>query len=452
MPDGSATAHLYRPKLATTLLEGYGWAKFRADAVAGLTVAVVALPLSMAIAIASGVSPERGLYTAIVGGFLVSALGGSRYQIGGPAGAFIVLVAATGTKYGLEGLLLAVLMSGILLTMVGALRLGLLIGKMPHAVTIGFTCGIAVTIFASQLKDLAGLTLAGPEPGPLVEKLGTLWQAMSSLNLAALLVGLGTAAAIMAMRAWRPAWPAMLLAVAAASALGVLFHFHLDTIGSRFGAIPGGLPHPRLPRLSGSLWLAVLPSALSFTLLGAIESLLSAKVADGMTGRKHRSNMELVAQGIANLASACFGGISVTGTIARTATNVRAGARTPVSGMMHAGFLLMFLLVAARMAAYVPLASLAGLLAVVCWNMIEKREIRHLLARWPETSVFACTLLLTLWRDLSVGVLAGCTLAAIFHLGGRKLTNETAAAPLTAGTEERPARDIPTNKKIDGTS
>jgi len=437
MPDGSASAHRYRPKLATTLLEGYGWAKFRADAIAALTVAVVALPLSMAIAIASGVSPERGLYTAIIGGFLVSALGGSRYQIGGPAGAFIVLVAATGAKYGLEGLLLAVLMSGALLTLVGALRLGLLIGKMPHAVTIGFTCGIAVTIFASQLKDLAGLTLAGPEPGPLVEKLGTLWQAIPSMNLAALFVGVGTAAAIVAIRAWRPAWPAMLLAVVAASAFVTLFHFHLDTIGSRFGTLPSGLPHPRLPRLGGGLWLAVLPSALSFTLLGAIESLLSAKVADGMTGRKHRSNMELVAQGIANLASACFGGISVTGTIARTATNVRAGACSPISGMMHAGFLLLFLLFLAPMAGYVPLASLAGLLAVVCWNMIEKKEVRHLLTRWPETSVFACTLLLTLLRDLTTGVLAGCLFAAVLHLTGRKLANETSAAPPTAGKADR---------------
>lgn len=436
MPDGSASAHLYRPKLATTLLEGYGWAKFRADAVAGLTVAVVALPLSMAIAIASGVAPARGLYTAIVGGFLVSALGGSRYQIGGPAGAFIVLVAATGAKYGIEGLLLAVLMSGALLAFVGMFGLGRLIGKMPHAVTVGFTCGIAVTIFSSQIKDLAGLVLSGPEPGPLTEKLDALWQAVPSLNLAALGVGLGTAAAIAAIRAWRPNWPAMLLAVAAASASVALLHFHVETIGSRFGALPSGLPRPHLPHLSIGLCLAVLPSALSFTLLGAIESLLSAKVADGMTGRKHRSNMELIAQGVANMASASFGGISVTGTIARTATNVRAGARTPFSGMMHAGFLLLFLLLMAPLAAYVPLASLAGLLTVVCWNMVERREVRHLLTRWPEATVFASTLLLTLLRDLTVGVLTGCALAAIIHLSGRRLANESAAAPPGAGVNE----------------
>jgi SulP family sulfate permease len=428
MPDGSATTHLYRPKLATTLSEGYGWAKFRADALAGLTVAVVALPLSMAIAIASGVSPERGLYTAIIGGFLVSALGGSRYQIGGPAGAFIVLVAATEAKYGPEGLLLAVLISGALLILIGALRLGLLIGKMPHAVTIGFTCGIALTIFASQLKDLAGLTLSGSEPGPLVEKAGVLWQALPSFNLAAVLVGLATAAAIMAIRAWRPNWPAMLMAVVAASTGAALFHLPIDTIGARFGSLPAGLPHPRLPRLSANLFLAVLPSALSFTLLGAIESLLSAKVADGMTGRKHRSNMELVAQGVANLASACFGGISVTGTIARTATNVRAGAQSPLSGILHAGFLLLFLLLLAPLAAYVPLASLAGLLAVVCWNMIEGKEVRALMKSWPEASIFLTTLLLTLWRDLTLGVSVGCILATILFLMGRKVAKEAPAS------------------------
>jgi len=417
MPDGSSTAHLYRPKLLSVLAEGYDWAKFRADAAAGLTVAIVALPLSMAIAIASGVSPERGLYTAIVGGFLVSALGGSRYQIGGPAGAFIVLVATTAATFGLEGLLLAVLMSGALLTLIGLCGLGTLVRRMPHAVTIGFTCGIALTILASQVKDLAGLRLTVPEPGALLPKLTVLWGALPSLNGAALMLAAGTVIAIAGLRAWRPAWPAMLLAVGGAALIAIFLHLPVETVGSRFGALPQGLPHPRLPLDLGLAW-RVLPAALSFTLLGAIESLLSAKVADGMTGRRHRSNMEPVAQGIANMASAAFGGISVTGTIARTATNVKAGARTPVAGMLHAGFLLLFLMLLAPLAAYVPLASLAGLLAVVCWNMVEAREVRLLLARWPEASVFFCTLGLTVFRDLSAGVIGGCILAFALGLFG----------------------------------
>lgn len=279
MPDGTATAHLYRPKLVTAFGEGYGLDKLRNDIVAGLTVAVVVLPLSMAIGVAPGVAPERGVYTSNIGGFLVSALGGSRYQIGGPAGAFIVLVAATGAKFGLQGLLLTVLVSGLMLALVGALKLGSLIRHILHAVTVGFTSGIAITILTSQIKDWGAFTLAGPEPGPLL-----LWQ--------------------------------------------------------------------------------ILPSAFSFTLLAGVESLLSAKVADSMTGRRHRSNMELVAQGIANIASAIFGGISVTGTIARTATNIRAGAKSPMSGIMRSAFVLLFLLVAAPLSRFIPLSSLAGVLVV----------------------------------------------------------------------------------------
>jgi SulP family sulfate permease len=416
MPDGSSTAALYRPKLITTFSEGYHFAQFRKDLLAALTVAIVALPLSMAIAVASGVSPERGLYTAIVGGFIVSALGGSRYQIGGPAGAFIVLVAATGAKFGVEGLLLTVLMSGLMLALVGALRLGSLIRHIPHAVTVGFTCGIAVTIFASQIRDLAGLHLAGAEPGPLIPKLAALGHALPTLSPATLGLGLGSAALIFAFKRWRPTWPGMLIAVALASVLAALLHLPVDTIGSRFGGVPHGLPVPRLPQVSPSLMLQLLPAALSFTLLGGVESLLSAKVADGMTGRRHRSNMELVAQGIANVASALFGGISVTGTIARTATNVRAGARSPVSGMMHSAFLLLFMLVAAPLASYVPLSALAGVLVVVCWNMAEKAEFVRLLADWRAAAVLLATFGLTLVRDLTTGIVAGCLLAAFFFL------------------------------------
>jgi SulP family sulfate permease len=414
MPDGSATAHLYRPKLATALSEGYSLAHFRKDMLAALTVAIVALPLSMAIAVASGVSPERGLYTSIVGGFLVSLLGGSRFQIGGPAGAFIVLVAATGAKFGVEGLLLTVLVSGLITTIVGILRLGSLIRHIPHAVTVGFTCGIAITILASQLKDIGGLKLTSAEPGQLFPKLAVLAQALPTLNLPALAIGCLSTALIFFIRRYRSTWPGMLIAVAAASAAAALLHMQVETIGSRFGELPHGLPMPRLPTITSRLLLQVLPAALSFTLLGGVESLLSAKIADGMTGRKHRSNMELVAQGIANVASALFGGISVTGTIARTATNIRAGAKSPMSGMMHAGFLMLFLLVAAPLASFVPLSALAGVLVVVCWNMAEKEEFLRLLRDGRSAAVLITTFGLTLIENLTVGIVAGCALAALF--------------------------------------
>jgi sulfate permease, SulP family len=413
MPDGSSTAHLYRPKLLTTLRGGYGVADLQRDAMAGLTVAVVALPLSMAIAVASGVAPERGLFTAIIGGFLVSVLGGSRFQIGGPAGAFIVLVAATVAEFGIDGLLLTVLVSGVMLTVIGATGLGSLIRYMPHPVTVGFTCGIAATIFASQLRDLGGLTLSGAEPGPLLEKLAALGHALPTLNLAALGTGVGSAALIFALRQWRPAWPAMLIAISIASVVAAMFHLPIETIGSHFGEIPHGLPAPHLPAFSTSLLLQILPAALSFTLLGGVESLLSAKVADGMTGRKHRSNMELVAQGVANIASAFFGGISVTGTIARTATNIRAGARSPLSGMMHAGYLLLFMMMAAPLARYIPLAALAGVMVVVCWYMAEKEEFLRLFKDWHSTVVLVPTFALTLLKDLTFGIVAGCLLAAL---------------------------------------
>ena len=395
--------------------EGYALPAFRRDVIAGLTVAIVALPLSMAIAVASGVSPERGLYAAIVGGFLVSALGGSRFQIGGPAGAFIVLVAATVAAHGLDGLLITVIMSGVFLTLLGLSGLGALIRHIPQPVTVGFTCGIAVTILASQLRDLGGLVLAGPEPGHFGPKLMALAQALPTLKMSAVVVGIGAAALIFTLQRWRPMWPGMLIAVILASAATALLHLPIETIGSRFGGIPGSLPGPALPEITLSRLVELLPAAISFTLLGGIESLLSAKIADGMTGRKHRYNMELVAQGIANVVTALFGGLCVTGTIARTATNIRAGARSPIAGMLHAVFLLLFMVVAAPLAHYIPLSALAGLLLVVCWNMAEKKEFVHLLGHWPTALVLLTTFGLTLVEDLAVGISAGCVVAAILH-------------------------------------
>jgi len=378
----------------------------------------------MAIAVASGVSPERGLYAAIVGGALVSALGGSRVQIGGPAGAFIVLVASTTASLGVQGLLTAVLLSGLMLSLLGLVRLGTLVRHMPHAVTVSFTCAIATTIAVSQLKDFAGLRLQGPEPGPFLPKLQALAGAVPTANLAALGLGAAVIAIILGLRRLRPGWPGMLIAVAAASAASWAVTLPVETIGSRFGGIPGGLPSPALPPLDAPMVLRALPAAVSFALLGAVESLLSAKVADGMTGRRHRSNMELVAQGAANVASALFGGICVTGTIARTATNVRAGARSPVSGILHSAFLLAFMVVAAPLAAFIPLAALAGVLLVVCWTMAEKTEFARLLKSWRTASVVAATFVVTLAHDLTSGIVAGCILAAVLSFLHRPIPEE----------------------------
>ena len=415
--DKPTFVELYTPKLVTILRERYGLGDLKADAVAGLTVAIIALPLSMAIAIASGVTPDRGLYTAIVGGFIVSALGGSRFQIGGPAGAFIVLVAATVQQHGLDGLILATFLSGLILLGVGVLRLGTFIKYIPYPVTVGFTAGIAVIIFASQLKELLGLTLAGPEPGPLVPKLQAIGAALPTVNASAVIVAAVAIAIIVVVRRLRSHWPGFLIAVAVTAVLAWLLGLPVETIGSRFGGIPHALPVPRLPELSLEKIGEVLPAALSFALLGSIESLLSAVVADSMTGRRHRSNAELVAQGAANVASALFGGFCVTGTIARTATNVRAGARGPVSGMLHALFLLLFMLVAAPLASYIPLAALAGVLAVVAWNMAEKHQFATLVrSSRGDAVVLLATFLLVVFRDLTEGILVGFGLGTLLFM------------------------------------
>lgn len=423
--DAPSFAELYTPKIVTVLREGYGMAQLRADAVAGLTVAIVALPLSMAIAIASGASPAQGLYTAIVGGFLVSMLGGSRFQIGGPAGAFIVLVASTVALHGIDGLILATFLSGLMLAAIGFLRLGTFIKFIPFPVTVGFTAGIAVIIFASQIKELFGLTLEH-EPGELLEKIPALWLARDTITPAAIVLSAATVGVILGLRRWRPHWPGMLIAVALAS-LTAFFALPVETIGTKFGGIPSSLPAPLLPGFSMDKIVAVLPAALSFTLLGAIESLLSAVVADGMTGRRHRSNCELVAQGVANIGSSLFGGFCVTGTIARTATNVRAGAHGPVAGMLHAVFLLMFMLVAAPLAAYIPLAALAGVLAVVAWNMIEKPAIAILLrSGWGEATVLGATFFLTIFRDLTEAIVVGFALGSVLFIHRMSRTTEVA--------------------------
>ncbi|MGF1658034.1 MAG: SulP family inorganic anion transporter [Rubrimonas sp.] len=442
-PHTSRLHELFHPKLLTVLREGYGPAQLRADAVAGLTVAIVALPLSMAIAIASGASPAQGLYTAIVGGFLVSALGGSRFQIGGPAGAFIVLVSGTVAEHGMDGLILATMMSGAMLLAAGLLRLGTFVKFIPFPVTVGFTAGIAVIIFASQLRPLLGLTPGAPEPGPLVEKAAYLWAAADTVNPVATAFAAGTVGAILWLRKLRPDWPGLLIAVAAAAALAAATGAPVATVGSEFGGIPQSLPVPALPVFDLALARAVLPNALAFTLLGAIESLLSAVVADGMTGRRHRSNAELVGQGFANIGAALFGGFCVTGTIARTATNVRAGAHGPVAGMLHAVFLLLFVLVAAPLASFIPLAALAGVLAVVAWNMIERPAIAVLLrSGWGDATVLGATFLLTIFRDLTEAIVVGFALgAALFIHRMSQATAVETQTPFVA--EDRPDAEAP---------
>lgn len=412
-----ALTELFTPKLITVLREGYGLADLRADILAGLTVAIVALPLSMAIAIASGTTPERGLFTAAVGGFLVSALGGSRFQIGGPAAAFTVLVASTISRHGLDGLLLATIMSGLFLLLMGAFRLGSYIKFIPYPVTVGFISGIAVILFVGQIHDLLGLTLPGADPADILPKLATLAAAIGTTNPAALGIAALAVGVIIGLRRWRPHWPGILIAVIAASLAGALLQLPVETIGTRFGGIPSTLPSPALPPFSLDKLQAVLPDAIAFALLGAIESLLSAMVADGMTGRRHRSNMELVAQGVANIGSALFGGICATGTVARTATNVRSGARSPLAGMFHSVFIVLFMLVAAPLASFIPLAALAGVLVVVAWNMAERTAFATLLRTSPgDAVVLLATFGLTVFRGLTEGIVVGFALGALLFI------------------------------------
>ncbi len=433
-------AELFTPKLITILREGYTAGDFRADAVAGLTVAIVALPLSMAIAIGSGLSPEKGLFTAVVGGFLISALGGSRFQIGGPAGAFIVLIAGIVERHGYDGLVLATMMAGLFMLAAGFLQLGTYIKYIPFPVTVGFTAGIAVIILASQVKELLGLDMAR-EPAALLPKLAAIWSAIGSIKPATVILSSLAIGLIVGLRRVRPKWPGMLIAVGVTALAAAVFNLDVATIGSKFGGVPRLLPAPALPAFDIARMSAVLPDAIAIALLGAIESLLSAVVADGMTGRRHRSNCELVAQGVANIAAVTFGGMCVTGTIARTATNVRAGARGPVSGMLHAAYILLFMLVAAPLAAYIPLASLGGVLAIVAWGMAEKDEFAALIrSSRGDAVVLLTTFLLTIFVDLTTAIAAGTTLGAFLFLHRMAETVEVETGEALVGEDTADAK------------
>ena len=416
LPASPPVWHLYIPKLFTVLRQGYRLDDFRRDMLAGLTVAIVALPLSMALAIASGASPAVGLHTAIVAGFLISALGGSRVQIGGPTAAFIPVVFGVIAHYGYDGLVMATLMAGAMLIIAGLLRLGTLVKYMPQPVITGFTAGIAVSIFSSQVKDLLGLDIASV-PAEFFARWKTYAAHIGSLNPYAAGLALATLALLIALRRWRPTWPAFLIAVVLATLATVTLDLPVDTIVAHFGPIPRDLPMPHLPAFDLARMHELLPSAFTIAFLGGVESLLSAVVSDGMIGARHRSNCELVAQGVASTASALIGGLPATGAIVRTATNVRAGARSPVAGMAHALFILIFVLVAAPLANRVPLPAMAAMLLIIAWNMSEIERIRQLM-RSPigDRMVLLITFVLTVTIDLTVAVEVGVVLAAFLFM------------------------------------
>lgn len=408
------------PKLLTTL-KTYTPKLFAADAFAGVTVAMVALPLSLAIAIASGADPGVGLVTAIIGGFLISALGGSRVQIGGPTGAFIVVVYGVIAHHGFDGLVLATLMAGLILLLSGALRLGNLIQFIPEAVVNGFTIGIALIIATSQLKDLFGLEV-DHLPAEFLHKLPALWEGRDTFNPAALGIGVSTILLIIVFRRVAPRWPGLIVAVGLTSAVAALAHLPVDTIASRFGDLPSSLPMPALPEVTLARLRELLPSAFIIAFLAGVESLLSAMVADRMIGGRHRPNAELIAQGAANLGSGLFGSLPATGAIARTATNVKAGGQTPVAGIVHALTLLVIMLFFSGLAAQLVLPALAGLLLLTAWNMSEPHKWAEY-TRLPleDRLLLLLTLVLTVVADLTIAIGVGVALGLAIRLRRRNV-------------------------------
>ncbi|HCE22878.1 MAG TPA: sulfate permease [Hyphomonas sp.] len=407
-----------KPKILTTI-QTYSGPLFVADLFAGVTVALVAIPLSLAIAIASGADPAAGLVTAIIAGFLISFLGGSRVQIGGPTGAFIVVVFGVIVAHGYDGLVLATFMAGIILIVAGLMRAGNLISFVPEAVVNGFTIGIAIIIAASQLNDLFGLTTSGL-PAEFFSKLEVLWAARGTVNWASVGIGAATMVLIVGLRRVAPKFPGLIVAVGLTSAVVYLFHLPVDTIGSRFGALPSQLPMPKLPELSLDRVTELLPSAFVIAFLAGVESLLSAMVADRMTGGQYRRNAEVMAQGAANMGSALFGGLPATGAIARTATNVRAGGKTPVAGIVHAFTILMAVLFAAPLAGYLAMPALAGLLMLTAWNMSEPHKWRAYMSdEKANVDLLLITLVLTVVADLTIAIGVGVSLGLAIRLRRR---------------------------------
>jgi SulP family sulfate permease len=429
------------PKLWTVLREGIPRAQLARDVLSGVIVGIVALPLAIAFAIASGVRPEAGLATAIVAGFLISALGGSRVQIGGPTGAFVVIVYGVVARHGVEGLAVATLLAGLLLMAMGLARLGTVIQFVPYPVTVGFTSGIALIIATSQLRDLLGLDIANL-PARFTEQIGVYAAHAGSVRPAALAIGLLSVVVTVFWQRITPRVPGSLVAILLTTALVHGFGLPVETIADRFGEIRAALPVPHLPAFSWDMVSVLFPDAVAIALLGAIESLLSAVVADGMAGTRHRPNMELLAQGFANVVSPLFGGIPATGAIARTATNVRNGGRTPIAGMVHAATLLVIAVFLGGAAGLIPLAALAGILLVVAWNMSEWRVFAGLF-RSPRSDVVVLlvTFGLTVLVDLSVAIQTGMVLAAFLFM--RRMALISDVGPMRRALAEDDDTDDP---------
>jgi SulP family sulfate permease len=425
---------LFIPKSIVCLREGYTRERLFRDLLAGVVVGIVALPLALAFAIASGVPPERGLYTAVIAGFLISALGGSRVQIGGPTGAFVVIVYGIVAKYGYDGLVIITIMAGVILVILGLARMGALIKFIPYPVITGFTSGIAVIIFSSQLKDFLGLKM-GAIPAEFMEKWTAYGEHLRSIDVPTTLIAVGTLLILVFWPRVSRMVPAPFVAMIVATLVVQLFHLHVATIGSRFGAVPSSFPAPHWPAIQWTHMKEFVSPALTVALLAAIESLLSAVVADGMIGTRHKSNMELVAQGVANIASPLFGGIPATGAIARTATNIRAGGRTPLAGITHSVTLLLILIFLGRWAAMVPLCALAAILVVVAYHMSEWRSFAGLL-RAPRSDlvVLILTFGLTIFVDLTVAVQVGIVVAALLFM--KRMSDMTHVEGLTSGFAE----------------
>jgi len=410
-------------------LRNYNLTMLQHDLIAGVTVGLVALPLAMAFGIASGVTPQAGLYTAVVAGFLISALGGSRTQIGGPTGAFVVIVAGIVARFGMSGLAMVTAMAGVLLLLMGLTGLGAAVKFIPRMVVIGFTNGIAILIASTQIKDFFGLK-TGAVPSEFLARMKVLAAAAETVNWPALGLGAGALAILLLLPKVTKRVPASIVALLVCTGVAIVFHLPVETIGTKFGGIPRGLPPFAFPDFHSEHIIPLIPSAFTVALLAALESMLSAVVADGMTGDRHNSNVELAAQGIANMLSPLFGGIPATGAIARTATNIRSGAKSPVAGMVHAVTLLLILLVAAPLASYIPLAALAAILFVVAYNMGEWKEIGGILQLdFTAISVWVVTFGLTVFADLTVAVAVGMSLAALLYI--YRIADTTTVSPVT---------------------
>lgn len=419
---------MFKPKLFDTL-KNYNRQQLTKDIMAGLIVGIVALPLAIAFGIASGVSPEKGFVTAVIAGFIISAMGGSRVQIGGPTGAFIVIVYGIVQTYGVNGLIIATFMAGVMLIIMGLARLGSVIKFIPHPLIIGFTSGIAIIIFSSQVKDFLGLQM-GAVPADFLDKWKEYFLHLSSINLYAALIAAATVAIVFLWPKITHKIPGSLIAIIVTTAAVHLFHLPIETIGSRFGSIPSSLPAPVIPELDFAIIKNLIQPAFTIALLGGIESLLSAVVADGMIGGNHKSNMELIAQGTANIFSSLFGGIPATGAIARTATNVKNGGRTPIAGITHAIVLLLIMLFIGKWASLIPMATLAGILIVVAYNMSEWESFVSVLkSPRSDMAVLLTTFFLTVVIDLTVAIEIGMVLAVFLFM--RKMIKFSDVSVLT---------------------